>query len=246
MNTAAGKLAGRIAVITGASRGIGAATAKIFTAEGAHVILVARTQGGLEEIDDEIRAAGGTATLVPMDLTDYNKIDEMGATIFERYGKLDILIANAGMLGTMGPINHIDPKIWEQTLAVNVTANWRLIRSFDPLLRQSDAGRAIFLTSFAAQVHRAYWGIYATSKAALDMMVMTYAQEILKTNVTANLFNPGKTRTIMRAEAYPGEDPETVKVPEFTASQLVDLVLPSCKLNGEIITAQEPSEEPAD
>ncbi|MDP7601533.1 MAG: SDR family NAD(P)-dependent oxidoreductase [Rhodospirillales bacterium] len=246
MNTAAGKLAGRIAVITGASRGIGAATAKIFAAEGAHVILVARTQGGLEEIDDEIRAAGGTATLVPMDLTDYDKIDEMGATIFERYGKLDILIANAGMLGTMGPINHIDPKIWEQTLAVNVTANWRLIRSFDPLLRQSDAGRAIFLTSFAAQVHRAYWGIYATSKAALDMMVMTYAQEILKTNVTANLFNPGKTRTIMRAEAYPGEDPETVKVPEFTASQLVDLVLPSCKLNGEIITAQEPSEEPAD
>ena len=246
MNTAAGKLAGRIAVITGASRGIGAATAKIFTAEGAHVILVARTQGGLEEIDDEIRAARGTATLVPMDLTDYDKIDEMGATIFERYGKLDILIANAGMLGTMGPINHIDPKIWEQTLAVNVTANWRLIRSFDPLLRQSDAGRAIFLTSFAAQVHRAYWGIYATSKAALDMMVMTYAQEILKTNVTANLFNPGKTRTIMRAEAYPGEDPETVKVPEFTASQLVDLVLPSCKLNGEIITAQEPSEEPAD
>ncbi len=246
MNTAAGKLAGRIAVITGASRGIGAATAKIFTAEGAHVILVARTQGGLEEIDDEIRAAGGTATLVPMDLTDYDKIDEMGATIFERYGKLDILIANAGMLGTMGPINHIDPKIWEQTLAVNVTANWRLIRSFDPLLRQSDAGRAIFLTSFAAQVHRAYWGIYATSKAALDMMVMTYAQEILKTNVTANLFNPGKTRTIMRAEAYPGEDPETVKAPEFTASQLVDLVLPSCKLNGEIITAQEPSEEPAD
>ena len=246
MNTAAGKLAGRIAVITGASRGIGAATAKIFAAEGAHVILVARTQGGLEEIDDEIRAAGGTATLVPMDLTDYDKIDEMGATIFERYGKLDILIANAGMLGTMGPINHIDPKIWEQTLAVNVTANWRLIRSFDPLLRQSDAGRAIFLTSFAAQIHRAYWGIYATSKAALDMMVMTYAQEILKTNVTANLFNPGKTRTIMRAEAYPGEDPETVKVPEFTASQLVDLVLPSCKLNGEIITAQEPSEEPAD
>ena len=246
MNTAAGKLAGRIAVITGASRGIGAATAKIFTAEGAHVILVARTQGGLEEIDDEIRAAGGTATLVPMDLTDYDKIDEMGATIFERYGKLDILIANAGMLGTMGPINHIDPKIWEQTLAVNVTVNWRLIRSFDPLLRKSDAGRAIFLTSFAAQVHRAYWGIYATSKAALDMMVMTYAQEILKTNVTANLFNPGKTRTIMRAEAYPGEDPETVKAPEFTASQLVDLVLPSCKLNGEIITAQEPSEEPAD
>ena len=242
MNAATGKLAGRIAVITGASRGIGAATAKIFAAEGAHVILVARTQGGLEEIDDEIRSAGGTASLVPMDLTDYGKIDEMGATIFERYGKLDILIASAGLLGTMGPINHIDPKIWEQTLAVNVTANWRLIRSFDPLLRQSDAGRAIFLTSFAAQVHRAYWGIYATSKAALDMMVMTYAQEILKTNMTANLFNPGRTRTTMRAEAYPGEDPETVKSPEFAARQLVELVLPSCKLNGEIFTAEEPSD----
>ncbi|MBT7954807.1 MAG: SDR family NAD(P)-dependent oxidoreductase [Rhodospirillaceae bacterium] len=242
VNAATGKLAGRIAVITGASRGIGAATAKIFAAEGAHVILVARTQGGLEEIDDEIRSAGGTASLVPMDLTDYGKIDEMGATIFERYGKLDILIASAGLLGTMGPINHIDPKIWEQTLAVNVTANWRLIRSFDPLLRQSDAGRAIFLTSFAAQVHRAYWGIYATSKAALDMMVMTYAQEILKTNMTANLFNPGRTRTTMRAEAYPGEDPETVKSPEFAARQLVELVLPSCKLNGEIFTAEEPSD----
>ena len=237
-----GKLQDRIAVITGASRGIGAATAKLFAAEGAHVILVARTQGGLEEIDDEIRGAGGTATLVPMDLTDYDKIDQMGATIYERFGKLDILIANAGLLGTMGPINHIDPKVWEQTLAVNVTANWRLIRSFDPLLRQSDAGRAIFLTSFAAQVHRAYWGIYATSKAALDMMVMTYAQEILKTNVTANLFNPGRTRTTMRAEAYPGEDPETVKSPEFAARQLVELVLPSCKLNGEIFTAEEPSD----
>jgi NAD(P)-dependent dehydrogenase (short-subunit alcohol dehydrogenase family) len=235
-----GKLAGRIAVITGASRGIGAATAKIFAAEGAQVILVARTQGGLEEVDDEIRAAGGSATLVPMDLTDYDKIDEMGATIYERFGKLDILIANAGMLGTMGPINHIDPQIWEQAMAVNVTANWRLIRSFDPLLRQSDAGRAIFMTSFAAQVHRAFWGSYATTKAALDMMVKTYAQEILKTNVTANLFNPGRTRTKMRAEAYPGEDPETVKSPEFTASQLVDLVLPSFKVNGEIITAEEP------
>lgn len=235
-----GKLAGRIAVITGASRGIGAATAKIFAAEGAQVILVARTQGGLEEVDDEIRAAGGSATLVPMDLTDYDKIDEMGATIYERFGKLDILIANAGMLGTMGPINHIDPQIWEQAMAVNVTANWRLIRSFDPLLRQSDAGRAIFMTSFAAQVHRAFWGSYATTKAALDMMVKTYAQEILKTNVTANLFNPGGTRTKMRAEAYPGEDPETVKSPEFTASQLVDLVLPSFKVNGEIITAEEP------
>jgi NAD(P)-dependent dehydrogenase (short-subunit alcohol dehydrogenase family) len=229
-------------VITGASRGIGRATAKVFAAEGAHVILVARTQGGLEEVDDEIREAGGAATLVPMDLTDYDKIDQMGATIFERFGKLDILIANAGLLGTMGPINHIDPKIWEQTMAINVTANWRLIRSFDPLLRLSDAGRAIFITSAAARYHRAFWGIYATSKAALDMMVCTYAQEILQTNVTAILFDPGRTRTDMRAEAYPGEDPETVKTPEFTAQQLVEFALPSCTLNGEIITAKQPDD----
>jgi NAD(P)-dependent dehydrogenase (short-subunit alcohol dehydrogenase family) len=235
-----GKLEDRLAVITGASRGIGAATAKLFAAEGAHVILVARTLGGLEEIDDEIRTEGGMATLVPMDLTDYNKIDEMGSTIFQRFGKLDILVANAGLLGTVGPLNHIDPKIWEQTIAVNVTANWRLIRSLDPLLRLSDAGRAIFLTSAAAKYHRAFWGLYATSKAALEMIVCTYAKEILKTNVTANLFNPGPTRTKMRAEAYPGEDPNKIKAPESIARQVIDLVQPTCNLNGEIITADEP------
>ena len=236
------KLEGRLAVITGASRGIGAAVAKLFAAEGAHVILVARTQGALEEIDDEIQTAGGSATLVPMDLTDYDKIDEMGATIYERFGKLDILIANAGILGTMGPINHIEPKIWEQTMAVNVMANWRLIRSFDPLLRLSNSGRAIFMTSSAAHYHRAFWGIYATSKAALEMMVGTYSQEILQTNMTANLFNPGKTRTRMRAEAYPGEDPQTVKTPEYIAQRLLNIALPSCKLNGKIITVDEPSD----
>jgi NAD(P)-dependent dehydrogenase (short-subunit alcohol dehydrogenase family) len=240
LNKTEGKLKNRLAVITGASRGIGAATAKLFAAQGAHVILVARTLGGLEEIDDEIRYKGGVCTLVPMDLTDYNKIDEMGATIFERFGKLDILIANAGLLGTIGPINHIDPHIWEQTFAVNVTANWRLIRSLDPLLRLSDAGRAIFLTSAAAQYHRAFWGLYATSKIALEMIVRTYAQEILKTNVTANLFNPGRTRTKMRAQAYPGEDPNAIKSPEFAAKQLINLAQPNCNLNGEIITADEP------
>lgn len=234
-----GKLKGRVAVITGASRGIGAATAKLFAREGAHVILVARTQGGLEEIDDEIRTAGGVATLVPMDLTDYEKIDKMGSAISERFGKLDILIANAGLLGTMGPINHIDPKIWENTMAVNVTANWRLIRSLDPLLRLSDAGRATFMTSAAAHYYRAFWGLYATSKAALEMMVRSYAQEIQKTNVRVNLFNPGRTRTMMRAEAYPGENPEALKVPEIPAEQLINLSLPSCKLNGEIINATE-------
>ena len=240
LNKAEYKLKNRLAVITGASRGIGAATAKLFAAEGAHVILIARTLGGLEEIDDEIRAKGGLSTLVPMDLTDYDKIDEMGATIFERFGKLDILVANAGLLGTLGPINHIDPHIWDQTFAVNVTANWRLIRSLDPLLRLSDAGRAIFLTSAAAQYHRAFWGLYATTKIALEMIVGTYAKEILKTNVTANSFNPGRTRTKMRAEAYPGEDPGSIKAPESVARQLIKLVQPNCNLNGEIITADEP------
>ncbi len=235
-----GVLNGRLAVITGASRGIGAATAKLFATEGAHVILVARTIGGLEELDDEIRAGGGSATLVPMDLCDYDKIDEMGFSILKRFGKLDILIANAGLLGVIGPINHINPRIWDQTMAVNVTANWRLIRSLDPLLRLSDAGRAIFLTSAAAKIHRAYWGLYATSKAALEMIVSTYAQEILKTNVTANLFNPGRTRTHMRAQAYPGEDPDTIKTPEFVVQQLLGLVVATCSLNGEIITADEP------
>jgi NAD(P)-dependent dehydrogenase (short-subunit alcohol dehydrogenase family) len=239
-NKIVGKLENRLAVITGASRGIGAATAKIFAAQGAHVILIARTIGGLEEVDDEIRAQGGIATLVPMDLTDYDKIDEMGLTIFERFGKLDILIANAGLLGTIGPINHINPNVWEQTMAVNVTANWRLIRSLDPLLRLSNAGRAIFLTSAAAQYHRAFWGLYATTKVALEMIVGTYAQEILKTNVTANLFNPGRTQTKMRAEAYPGENPNIIKAPEFVAKQLVNLAQQDCNLNGEIITADEP------
>jgi NAD(P)-dependent dehydrogenase (short-subunit alcohol dehydrogenase family) len=239
-NKIVGKLENRLAVITGASRGIGAATAKIFAAQGAHVILIARTIGGLEEVDDEIRAQGGIATLVPMDLTDYDKIDEMGLTIFERFGKLDILIANAGLLGTIGPINHINPNVWEQTMAVNVTANWRLIRSLDPLLRLSNAGRAIFLTSAAAQYHRAFWGLYATTKVALEMIVGTYAQEILKTNVTANLFNPGRTQTKMRAEAYPGENPNIIKAPEFVARQLVNLAQQDCNLNGEIITADEP------
>jgi NAD(P)-dependent dehydrogenase (short-subunit alcohol dehydrogenase family) len=239
-NKIVGKLENRLAVITGASRGIGAATAKLFAAQGAHVILIARTIGGLEEVDDEIRAQGGIATLVPMDLTDYDKIDEMGLTIFERFGKLDILIANAGLLGTIGPINHINPNVWEQTMAVNVTANWRLIRSLDPLLRLSNAGRAIFLTSAAAQYHRAFWGLYATTKVALEMIVGTYAQEILKTNVTANLFNPGRTQTKMRAEAYPGENPNIIKAPEFVAKQLVNLAQQDCNLNGEIITADEP------
>jgi len=235
-----GKLINKLAVVTGASRGIGAATAKYLAKEGAHVILVARTRGGLEEVDDEIRKTGGKATLVPMDLTDYNRIDEMGATIFQRFGKLDILISNAGLLGTLGPLSQIDTKVWEQTMAVNVTANWRLIRSLDPLLRLSTSGRAIFLTSSAAQYHRAFWGLYATSKIALEMIVSTYAKETSGSNIAAILFNPGRTRTKMRAQAYPGEDPKTNKRPEFVAQQLVDLITLKGNLNGKVITADEP------
>ncbi len=237
------RLKGRIALVTGASRGIGRAVAINLAAEGAHVVMVARTQGGLEEVDDQIQAIGGTTTLTPLDLTDFDAIDKLGAALYERYQKLDIVVGNAGLLGGMSPITHIDPDVWEQVLAVNLTANWRIMRSFDPLVRASDAGRLVFLTSGAARGHRAFWGIYAISKAALEMAVGTYSQEILKTNIKVNSFDPGKTRTNMRAEAYPGEDPETLKTPEFLAPQIVDLVLPTCMLNGEVVKGKEPEDE---
>jgi NAD(P)-dependent dehydrogenase (short-subunit alcohol dehydrogenase family) len=200
----------RVAVVTGASRGIGREIALGLAELGAHVIAVARTQGGLEEIDDEIKKAGGSATLVPLDLKDYAGIDRLGAAIFERWKKLDILVGNAGILGKLSPLGHIDPKVWDDVMAINVTANWRLIRSLDPLLQKSDAGRAVFLTSGAAWQPMAYWGPYSVSKAALEALVKTYAAELDKTNVRANLFSPGATATRMRAQAMPGEDPATL------------------------------------
>ena len=233
------RLAGRIALVTGASRGIGAATARVLAAEGAHVILVARTQGGIEDVDDAIRNSGCTATLMPLDLVEYDKIDRMGAAIFERWKKLDILVGNAALLGGMGPVAHYRPEVWERTFALNVTANWRLIRSLDPLLRASDAGRAVFVTSIAARIPRAYWGLYSASKAALEMVVKTYALEVEKTPLRVNLFNPNRTRTVMRAEAYPGEDPETVKTPDEAAVQMIPLMLPSCTMNGETLDATD-------
>ena len=232
-----GRLEGRIAFVTGASRGIGRAVARRFAAEGAHVVLLARTQGALEELDDEIREAGGQATLVPLDLTDFNHIDRTGAALFERFKRLDILVGNAGVLGTMGPIAHTDPAVWEQVMAVNLTANWRLIRSFDPLLRASDAGRAIFVISGAARDARAYWGSYAVSKAALEMLVGTYAAELEKTNVRVNLVDPGATRTAMRAEAYPGEDPLSLKEPDSLTDVFVALAEPGCERHGELVAA---------
>jgi NAD(P)-dependent dehydrogenase (short-subunit alcohol dehydrogenase family) len=234
--TQEGRLAGRVALITGASRGIGRAVALRFAREGADLILAAKTQGALEEVDDEIRAMGRTATLVPADLTDYPVIDRMGAAVYERWGRLDVLVGNAGVLGVLSPLGHIPPETWENVIAVNVTANWRLIRSFDPLLRASDAGRAIFVTS-GVSGGRAYWGAYAVSKGALETMVRTYAAEVAKTPVRANLINPGPTRTRMRAQAYPGEDPNTLKTPDDVAGAFVDLAVPGCAINGEIVEA---------
>ena len=230
----------RVALVTGASRGIGAAVSVRLAELGAHLILVARTKAGLEEVDDKIRSIGGTATLTPLDLSQGVKIDQLGSALFERYKKLDILIGNAGLLGTLGPINHIDPKVWQQTMDVNLTANWWLIRSLDPLLRQSSSGRAVFITSTAGHRSRAYWGVYAVSKAGLEMLVKTYAHEVEKTNINVNLFNPGGTRTRMRAEAFPGEDPMTLKTPEYVADQIVKMTLPSYAVNGEIVTAVNP------
>lgn len=232
-----GILDGRIAVITGASRGIGAAVAKAFAREGAHVVLVARTVGALEELDDEIQAAGGSASLVPMDLTDYPAIDRLGAALHERYGKIDILVANGGILGNLTPMHHYDPKLWEQVIATNLTANQRLIRSLDPLLRQSDAGRAIFVTADAAHGDKPFWGAYAVSKAALEAMVRSYAAENAKSNIKANLLNPGATRTKLRVNAYPGEDQASVKPPEDVVPLFLELASPECKRNGDLVNA---------
>lgn len=219
-------LSGRIAVVTGASRGIGYATALGLAEAGAHVIAVARTTGGLEELDDAIRAKGGSATLVPLDLKDYPAIDRLGAAIYERWGKLDMLFANAGMLGVVTPLGHLEPKVWDDVMAVNVTANWRLIRSLDPLLRLSDAGRALFMTSGIVKSLRPYWGSYSITKAALEALVRTYAAEIANTKVRANLFSPGPLRTHMRMQAMPGEDPETLNPPEVVVPDVLRMLSP--------------------
>lgn len=232
-----GRLGGRIALVTGASRGIGAAVARRFAAEGAHLILVARTQGGLEEVDDAVRAAGGSATLVPLDLCEFEQIDRLASAIAERHGRLDALVGNAGIIGSLRPMGHFPPDEWARVLAVNVTANWRLIRSLDVLLRASDAGRAMFVTSGVTRGVFPYWGAYATSKAALECMVRTYAAEVTKTNLRVNLVDPGVVRTRMRAEAMPGEDPMTLPHPDEITDVFVDLAEPVCDRNGEVVEA---------
>lgn len=232
-----GRLEGRIALITGASRGIGAAIAKRYAAEGAQLVLVARTVGGLEEVDDAVKAAGGSATLVPMDLADGAAIDQLGGALHEKFGRLDVLVGNAATLGIMSPVAHIEPKTWEAAVTLNLNANYRLIRSLDPLLRQSEAGRAIFVSSNAAQNANPFWGVYAATKAALESMVRIYAAECAQTNIRANLVNPGRQRTEMRATAYPGEDPMTLPDPDDMTDVFVDLAEASYERSGEVVKA---------
>ena len=234
------RLAGRVALITGASRGIGAAVAKRYAAEGAQVVLTARTQAGLEEVDDAIRTASdGTvqATLVPIDLKNGDDIDRLAAAIAERFGRLDILVANAAILGDMSPVSHIEPADWDEVVAVNLTANWRLVRALEALLLESDAGRAIFLTSGVAG-GRAYWGSYAITKTAIEALARTWAEEMDKTSLRINTVNPGGVRTAMRAKAYPGEDPAKLSSPDNITDIFVELATTTCMRHGEILNAQ--------
>jgi len=227
-----GQLANRIALITGASRGIGAAVAKRFAAEGAHVILVARDRKGLEATDDAIRAAGGNATLVPLDLTAFAQIELLAAQIAQRFGRLDILVGNAAILSDMTPLPHIATDDWDKVMAINVTANWHLIRCFDALLKASDAGRAMFVTSGVTTRPAAYWGAYAISKSALEAMVNIYATENAKTALKVNLVDPGAVRTRMRAQAFPGEDPLTLPDADAITDAFVKLATPELQETG--------------
>ncbi|MDG1022077.1 MAG: SDR family NAD(P)-dependent oxidoreductase [Emcibacteraceae bacterium] len=227
-------LEGKVAVVTGASRGIGKATALALAKEGAHIIAVARTVGALEALDDEIKAvSGNAATLVPLDITDFDALDRLGGVIMEKYGKLDILIANAGFLADITPVSHLKPKTFDKLMNVNVTANYRLIRSLDPLLRAADHGRAVFMgSSNVARNPRHFWGGYATSKAALECLVKTYAQEIERSNLRVNILNPGPIRTAMRAKAAPGEDASKLDTPEDLMPLMMQLCSPEFNDNG--------------
>ena len=227
-------LAGKVILVTGASRGIGYAAGIEAARRGAHVVAVARTVGGLEELDDEIQDLGSSATLVPLDLRDGDAIDRLGAAIFERWGALDGLVANAGQLGVLSPLPHVKPEDFEKVMAVNVTANYRLLRATDLLLRQSSAGRAVFVSSASARSARPFWGLYAASKAAVDAMAKSYAGEVAQTRVKVNVFYPGAVRTAMRAKAMPGEDPATLPTPADIAPRLIDLVSPAVKESGRL------------
>ncbi|MDO8605643.1 MAG: SDR family NAD(P)-dependent oxidoreductase [Phaeospirillum sp.] len=236
----AGLLDGRVALVTGASRGIGAAVARRLAAEGAEIVAIARTQGALEELDDQVRAAGGKPlVLVPEDLRNFDAIDKIAGAIFHRWGRLDILIGNAGAIGGgLSPVAHHAPDDWEEAFAVNLTANWRLIRACDPLLRMAEAGKAMFTTSGVAQGIHPFWGPYAASKAALETMVKTWAAEVVNTTqLRINLVNPGAVATRMRAIAFPGEDQTKLAQPDDVAGTFLSLCLPGCGHHGEVILA---------
>jgi NAD(P)-dependent dehydrogenase (short-subunit alcohol dehydrogenase family) len=227
-------LTGRISLVTGASRGIGYQVALALARAGAHIVAVARTVGGLEELDDAVREAGSAATLVPLDLRDYAGIDRLALALQQRFGRLDIMVGNAAVLGPLSPLAHVETASWDEVMAVNVTANWRLIRAMDALLRSSDAGRVVFVSSGVAARARAYWGPYAVSKAALEVLARTYAAESASTNLRVNVLTPGPMRTRMRALAMPGEDPMTLETPDKAAASIVELCLPSMQENGKL------------
>ena len=233
-------LRNKIALITGASRGIGAAVAKQFAKEGAQLILVARSSADLERIDDEVHKYGPPALLVPFDLTDLPRIDDLAKSIAERFGRLDILIGNAGILGGLTPLTHTPPSVWHQVMTLNLHANWHLLRACEPLLIKAHDARLVFVTSGVTARPYPYWGAYAVSKAALETMVKTYAEEIKHTAFKVNLVKPGSTRTGMRAEAMPGEDPMTLPTPEDITEVFVRLSEPACHWHGEILSAHDP------
>jgi NAD(P)-dependent dehydrogenase (short-subunit alcohol dehydrogenase family) len=231
------RLGGRVALVTGASRGLGAAVAEAFAAEGARVILLARTVKGLEEVDDRISAAGGSATLLPFDLRKTEKIAALAPAIAEKFGRLDILVGNAAILGNLSPVAQTDPKILQNVFKVNFLANWQLVRALDPLLRASGAGRVIFTTSGAARMHAPYWGAYASSKAALESMARAYAEEVAYSPLRVNIVDPGVLRTELRAEAFPGEDPLRLPPPQSAAETFVRLAMVDCADTGKIVEA---------
>lgn len=227
-------LAGRLALVTGASRGIGRAVALGLAKAGAHVVLLARTVGALEELDDDIRAVGGGATLVELDLKRTDKLDALGPTLLQRWGRLDILVANAGILGPLSPLGHITSDAWREVIDVNLTANWHIVRSVDPLIRRSDAGRAVFVSSGAALARNAYWGPYAVSKAGLEALAKTWALELADTPAKVNVINPGPIRTGMRAKAFPGEDPASLKTPDEIVPLFLRLASPGFAQTGKV------------
>lgn len=227
------RLQGKIALVTGASRGIGASVAVAYAREGAQVIIVAKNRQGLEETDDRIRAVcDKPAVIVPLDLRDHQQIDTLGAALHERFGVLDILVGNAAILGELTPLTHAEPDLWQKVLDINLTANWRLLRSMHPLLLNSHAGRALFVTSGAAKAATAYWGAYAVSKAALEMLVRTYAAENVRTNICANLIDPGVVATAMRAQAFPSENATIHKQPDALQNIFIECALPTMSQRG--------------